>query len=318
MLQQTQVTAVLTHFDNFLSRFPSMESLASSTEDEVLHAWHGLGYYRRALRLREAAKIVISRFNGELPKTAEELCSLPGIGKSTAGAILSCAYGIAAPILDGNVRRVLSRFHAVNGPDDTKVTESKLWQLAEKHTPSTHAAEYTQAIMDLGALVCRRTNPLCSTCPVQAECRAFELDAIDQYPRSTTKVSYVSEHKRPFVILDSQGSCLLQQCNDSGIYARLWENPNLPANTTPQESLRQLNLPVHDVVIHSELSLPKYTISNKKITEHVTVAQYSLQESNIGTPKNMRWYTTDEEDRAGMSVKTVERINLARSFGTYS
>lgn len=311
MLQQTQVSTVASHYDRFLQRFPSIPDLAASAENDVLHAWAGLGYYRRALRLHQAAKHVVERFEGEVPHSLDGLCSLPGIGRSTAGAILSCAFDIAAPILDANVRRILSRFHAVNGPPDTKIPDSHLWNLAIQHTPSCSAARYTQAIMDFGSRQCVRSAPDCASCPLQQRCAAFLNQEVHLFPnRSMAK--QVEVMKRPLVILDVEGSCLLQQLDESGTYARLWDTPTLPEDSSSELVLENLGLPLDCVEIRNCANLEPYRISNQRITEKTTLAQYCVEAAELGATTKACWYKNDTQTPLAMSVKTKKRIDLAK------
>ena len=172
MLQQTQVSTVIPYFERFMASFPSVQHLADAPIDSVLHHWTGLGYYARARNLHRAARRVCDEHAGVFPDTVDSLCTLPGIGRSTAGAIVSIACGGRAPILDGNVKRVLARYHAVDGWPGRADVLKTLWQHAEEHTPRRRVADYTQAIMDLGATVCRRSSPICSECPLSSDCQA--------------------------------------------------------------------------------------------------------------------------------------------------
>jgi A/G-specific adenine glycosylase len=172
MLQQTQVATVIPYFERFMAQFPNVATLARAPLDAVLHHWSGLGYYSRARNLHRAAQRVMAEFAGELPTDLEALQTLPGIGRSTAGAILALTLGKRLPILDGNVRRVLARYFALHGAPGVAVIERQFWALAEACTPQHEVATYTQAIMDLGATVCVRRHPLCGVCPLQAECAA--------------------------------------------------------------------------------------------------------------------------------------------------
>lgn len=318
MLQQTQANTVVSHFSRFVEEFPNIEALASATEDDVLSSWMGLGYYRRALRLREAALQLVEQFGGKLPRTIPELCSLPGIGRSTAGAILSCAYNLPAPILDANVRRVLSRFHAVNGPEESRIPDSKLWQLAESHTPNDDVGSYTQAIMDFGSKQCIQSNPLCDVCPLRGRCIAFRSDSVHLYPKPRKSPQVVEITRRPLVILDSQGACLLKRLGDGGTYSRLWETPDLQPNANVEQTLAQMQLPIETATIYNGGEISPYNVSNQRISESVTVVRYGLQSSVIGTPTGTSWYRNHEETPLGMSVKTQRRIDLARNFGVQS
>jgi A/G-specific adenine glycosylase len=172
MLQQTQVATVIPYYQRFMARFPDLSALAGASLDQVLQHWSGLGYYARARNLHEAARVVAERFRGRFPERIEEVLVLPGIGRSTAGAILSLACGQRHPILDGNVKRVLTRFHAVDGWPGQASVLNRLWALAEVYTPATRVAAYSQAIMDLGATLCTRSRPDCGQCPLAADCEA--------------------------------------------------------------------------------------------------------------------------------------------------
>jgi len=182
MLQQTQVTTVIPYFERFMERFPSVHDLASAAREEVLGYWSGLGYYARARNLHAAAIEVVERFGGEFPQDPEQLQSLRGIGRSTAAAIAAQAFDRRAAILDGNAKRVLARYHAIEGwPGKTAVTK-KLWDCAEQHTPHERVCDYTQAIMDLGAMVCTRRNPACAACPMRTGCIGYARNNPEAYP----------------------------------------------------------------------------------------------------------------------------------------
>jgi len=187
MLQQTQVSTVIPYFTKFINQFPCVHTLAESKLDHVLHLWSGLGYYARARNMHKTAKIIDEKYNGVFPQDINELISLPGIGKSTAGAILAQSFGQRHPILDGNVKRVLSRHYRVKGWYGHRATENKLWSLSEKNTPAQQVADYTQAIMDLGAIVCRRSKPACECCPLRDSCQSFLFEETDKYPEKRAK-----------------------------------------------------------------------------------------------------------------------------------
>ena len=180
MLQQTQVSTVIPYFNTFMQHYPSIELLAQAPIDDVLHHWSGLGYYARARNLHKTAQIIATQ--GYFPDTLEELISLPGIGLSTAGAILSIAFNKSHPILDGNVKRVLARFKAISGWSGHSVVNKQLWGISAELTPEYRVAEYTQAMMDLGATVCTRSKPNCSQCPIQTDCLAKQTETVSILP----------------------------------------------------------------------------------------------------------------------------------------
>ncbi len=230
MLQQTQVSTVIPYFQRFMERFPDVQALAAAPVNDVLALWTGLGYYSRARNLHRTAIIICEQYDGIFPAAVDTLASLPGIGRSTAAAIVSIAHGTPAAILDGNVKRVLARFHAVPGwPGDSPVAKA-LWQYAEQHTPSRRAAEYTQAMMDLGAIVCTRSKPRCDACPLQAHCLARQQDSIAQYPGKKTRKALPVRAVQMLMIRNPAGELLLQQRPPAGLWGGLWCLPEIPAD----------------------------------------------------------------------------------------
>ena len=223
MLQQTQVSTVKGYFNDFIKAFPDIHALASAGEDKVMALWAGLGYYSRARNLHKTAKIVSSRHGGVFPKNESELISLPGIGPSTAGAILSLGSNLRAPILDGNVKRVLTRYHMLDGHYSEAHVMKKLWSLASFHTPSEKNAEYTQAIMDIGATVCTPKNPLCDKCPISRSCEAFINNAQLLFPKKKTKKGPKPEKNIVFLIyLNEKKDVFLMKRPSSGVWGGLW------------------------------------------------------------------------------------------------
>jgi A/G-specific adenine glycosylase len=225
MLQQTQVATVIPYFLRFTERFPDLASLARSETGTVLEYWAGLGYYARARNLHRAAIIVCEQHRGELPAVLAQLAALPGIGRSTAGAILSIAFGVRAPILDGNVKRVLTRFQGIEGwPGDASV-QRRLWQLAQSLTPVQRVGDYTQAMMDLGATVCTRTNPGCDDCPVSGECIALAQGRTAQLPAPKPRKAIPVKTCFVLVLRNGSGEFLLRQRPPAGIWGGLWSLP---------------------------------------------------------------------------------------------
>ncbi len=232
MLQQTQVVTVIPYYQRFMARFPDCAALAAAGEEEVLAHWSGLGYYSRARNLHRAARMIREEYGGEFPHTLEALMALPGIGRSTAGAILSLALGQRHPILDGNVKRVLSRFHALAGWPGKRAVELQLWQHAEAHTPPRHCAEYTQAIMDLGATVCTRKRPRCEACPVNADCQAYLRGGQENFPEPRPRKTLPRRKTVMLVIRNGAGEVLLQKRPPAGIWGGLWSFPECPDSDT--------------------------------------------------------------------------------------
>lgn len=225
MLQQTQVQTVIPYFERFMARFPTVQALADAPTDDVLHHWSGLGYYARARNLQKAARTICEHHDGDFPADIEGLTALAGIGRSTAGAILSLASDIRAPILDGNVKRVLARHDAVEGYPGQSAVAKRLWSLADELTPHHRVADYTQAIMDLGATVCVRSRPLCLACPVSEDCEAKRQGLQDALPTRKPKKA-VPHRSCVFLLLENEaGDVLLEQRPPSGIWGGLWGFP---------------------------------------------------------------------------------------------
>ncbi len=223
MLQQTQVTTVIPYYQRFMKRFPTVTDLARAPIDDVLHLWTGLGYYARARNLHRAAWTIHTDFDGEFPKTFDEVASLPGIGRSTAGAILALSRGERFPILDGNVKRVLARYFGVEGSTAGKSVADRLWNLSDACTPDTQVDVYTQAVMDLGATVCTRHKPLCAYCPLAEGCFAKESGRQGELPTPrTARRARRSREIFMLVAMRQDGSVLLERRPESGIWGGLW------------------------------------------------------------------------------------------------
>lgn len=242
MLQQTTVAAVVPYFERFVARFPGVEALAEADLDEVLHLWSGLGYYARARSLHRAACVVMTDFGGRLPEVPEALTKLPGIGRSTAAAIAAQAFGRRAAILDGNVKRVLARVHRVAGPPSSAATQRTLWDFAESYTPKSRVADYTQAIMDLGATLCRRREPSCPDCPVQDMCGAFAHGDVARFPVRAPRRKRRAERRRFFVLMAPDRTCYVEQRPASGIWGGLWSPPERDADESVPRFLEALGV----------------------------------------------------------------------------
>jgi A/G-specific adenine glycosylase len=229
MLQQTQVVTVIPYFERFVTRFPDLASLAAAELDEVLALWSGLGYYSRARNLHRCAVMCVAAHSGQLPDTFEALSALPGIGRSTAGAMLAQAHGQAHPILDGNVRRVLARYHAIDQWPGAPAVQSRLWALATAHTPERQVCDYTQAIMDLGATVCTRSRPACGQCPLAGGCAARAQGLAGALPIARPRRVIPDRHRYWLLINDEAGRILLERRPPRGIWGGLWSFPEQDA-----------------------------------------------------------------------------------------
>lgn len=228
MLQQTQVVTVIPYFEKFMQSFPDVLALANAHEDDVLHHWSGLGYYARARNLHKAAKQVRDEHAGIFPLLFDDVLALPGVGRSTAGAILAQADGQRHAILDGNVKRVLARFHGIHGWTGQKKVQDELWKFAELHTPAKQLADYTQAIMDLGATLCKRSKPDCGQCPVKVDCTANVTQQVGLLPTPKPKKTLPIKTVRMLLMRNKQQQILLEKRPPTGIWGGLWSLPEMP------------------------------------------------------------------------------------------
>ncbi len=239
MLQQTQVATVIPYFNTFMETFPTVKQLADADIDRVLHLWTGLGYYARARNMHKAAVIIRDEHGGEFPGDIEGITALPGIGRSTAGAILSLSMDRAEPILDGNVKRVLSRYHGIHGWPGKKQVENELWDVATEHTPTKDVATYTQAIMDLGASLCSRTKPDCEHCPFNNECVANREGTQHLLPGKKPKKAIPVKQARFAIVENEAGEVLLERRPPSGIWGGLWGFPQCELEDDLEDWLRE-------------------------------------------------------------------------------
>ena len=225
MLQQTQVRVVVPYFERFIAALPDITALSAAPLDEVLALWSGLGYYARARHLHAAAKVCNELHGGELPRDIAALIALPGIGRSTAGAILAQAWGDRFPILDGNVKRVLARYHGIDGWPGLPSVEKRLWTFADQHLPEARMADYTQAQMDFGATECTRFDPACVVCPLQTGCVALREGRAAELPTSKPRKPLPERTTLVLLARDQDACVLLQRRPPSGVWAALWSLP---------------------------------------------------------------------------------------------
>jgi len=238
MLQQTQVVTVIPYFERFMQRFPTVKDLANASQEEVLSYWAGLGYYARGRNLHKAAQQVVEHYDGTFPSELDDIVGLPGIGRSTAGAISSISLQQRHPILDGNVKRVLSRYFAIAGWPGEKKVENQLWGLADSTTPAELFADYTQAIMDLGATLCKRSKPDCVNCPVKKGCQAYAADEVSKYPFSKPKKEKPVKQSWLLIQQNESAQVLLQKRPQKGIWAGLWSLPEFASYNEVKQSLQ--------------------------------------------------------------------------------
>jgi A/G-specific adenine glycosylase len=314
MLQQTQVKTVIPYFETFVSRYPTVNDLAAAPIDEVLHLWSGLGYYARARNLHKAALLVSNELEGKFPDTLEGLTALPGVGRSTAGAILSIAFKKATPILDGNVKRVLARFYAVEGWPGKSSVEKTLWQYAETHTPVENCHLYTQAIMDLGATLCTRSKPDCEFCPLKPDCRAYAENSTALYPGKKPKKSLPLKAVQMMMVSSGSGELLLQRRPPTGIWGGLWSFPELDIDDDAKDWFES-EFSRSPVTMHTLPSL-KHTFSHYQLDIHPVVFQLETPKaaSQVMEQDDWLWYNVDKPGEVGLAAPVSKLIrNFSRS-----
>ena len=296
MLQQTQVSSVIAYYHRFMERFPSLEDLARAEQDEVLQYWSGLGYYARARNLHQTARLIMQN-GGAFPQSSAALEALPGIGRSTAGAILSIACGQSQAILDGNVKRVLSRFAAVEGwPGDPKVAK-QLWQISEQLTPSDRTAAYTQAMMDLGATVCTRSRPRCHECPLQPHCQAFQQNRVSQLPQSRPKKNHPVKQVMFALCMNAQQQILLIRRPPSGIWGGLW---SLPEYADRQALQTDLQLNYRDWTVLKTWDVQRHTFSHFHLDYTVLLVKVQNPINNVMEAEHRVWYKKQQWPDLGL------------------
>jgi A/G-specific adenine glycosylase len=311
MLQQTQVATAIPYFEAFMARFPGLASLAAAELDEVLHLWSGLGYYARARNLHRAARQIVAEHSGEFPGEFAQVLALPGIGRSTAGAILALARGERHAILDGNVKRVLTRCFAVDEPQDgPAAAEQRLWVLAEDCTPAERAGAYTQAIMDLGATVCTRSRPACLLCPLQPHCRALATGRQSELPRPRRRAKRGRREQWLVLARRAGGALLLEKRPPTGIWGGLWSLPEFPTRahavqwchehlsgaSTPREEP-----PLAHAFSHFDCEFRPLAVRCRGVAARARDAD------------RWRWYDPDEPARVGLPKPVVALIDRNRT-----
>jgi len=316
MLQQTQVTTVIDYYQRFMATFPNVTALANASTDEVLHLWTGLGYYARARNLHKTAGIIAQQYDGQFPTDFEQVLALPGIGKSTAGAILAFSEQQRWPILDGNVKRVLARVYAVEGWYGIKSVEQTFWQLAEQNTPQEHVDVYTQAIMDFGATLCTRSKPNCQACPFSTECQAYLSNRVGEFPFSKPKKAKPVKQTYMLLIKNDEGAVLLKQRPPAGIWGGLWCPPEIDSLNN---ELKVGTFELDGLVIQSETPLTSfrhtfshYHLDITPVPATIAEAQSSYQSNDTATTGesiNHVWYNPDSPAQLGLAAPVKKLLN---------
>lgn len=309
MLQQTQVATVIPYFQRFVERFPTLSSLAQADLDDVLSLWSGLGYYARGRNLHRCAQIITHVYDANFPQDITLLQNLPGIGRSTAGAILSLGFNHAAPILDGNVKRVLTRFHAITGWPGLSAINKQLWSLAEYYTPSQQNAAYTQAMMDLGALVCTRKHAKCEQCPLQNHCLAYNTKTIapEDLPCPKPAKKLPVRHLQMLLLINPQWEILLEKRPPTGIWGGLWSLPEC----SWQENAKIFSKKYYHC--ETEKSYPQSRIRHTFSHFHLEIQPMLLFVKNWRPPlmesNHIVWYNIEKLQEKGLAAPIKKLID---------
>ncbi|MGB5510213.1 MAG: A/G-specific adenine glycosylase [Woeseiaceae bacterium] len=309
MLQQTQVQTVIPYFERFMTSFPSISALADAPRDDVLHHWSGLGYYARARNLHRASIAIRDDHNGQFPDDIDTLLTLPGIGRSTAGAILSLAFGQRQPILDGNVKRVIARHRAIDGWPGKTAVASQLWEIADEYTPPQQSAAYTQAIMDLGATVCTRSKPQCGRCPVRADCQALIGGNVTAYPGRKPKKT------RPLrtttmLLASYDGQVFLERRPEAGIWGGLWSLPEIGTRSVDEWCSDTLNSAAARIETWQPL---RHSFSHFDLDIQPIVVRVDAPLSKVADGDDATWYRLDDAPPGGLAAPVKKLIEQLRS-----
>ncbi|MBK1704132.1 A/G-specific adenine glycosylase [Halochromatium glycolicum] len=313
MLQQTQVAVVVPYFERFMQRFPDVAALAAAEQDEVLHLWSGLGYYARGRNLHRAARIVATEHQGRLPESIETLQQLPGIGRSTAGAILSLACGRPHPILDGNCKRVLARCFAVPGWPGTRAVSDRLWSLAETLTPVERVAAFNQAMMDLGATLCTRSAPACDRCPLAERCAAYAEGCPSAYPAPKPRKQAPLRTVQLLLIRDPEGRIMLERRPPAGVWGGLWTPPELPVSVNPQDwCSERLGLSVEQLEM---LPPRRHTFSHFQLAMQPVLVQLATAPIRVADESGSAWVEPGKPGNLGLPAPIRKLLDELISDG---
>ncbi|NOQ14652.1 MAG: A/G-specific adenine glycosylase [Methyloprofundus sp.] len=295
MLQQTQVVTVIPYFNKFIRQYPDIQTLANAPLDEVLSLWAGLGYYARARNLHKTAGIIDQA--NQFPDSLEGLETLPGIGRSTAGAILSIAFAKSQPILDGNVRRVLARFRAIQGWTGGTQVNKQLWQISTLYTPLVRVADYTQAIMDLGATVCTRSKPSCHECPLQSGCLALQQQRVHELPTPKPSKKIPVKQSVFIIAINKDKQILLEKRAPTGIWGGLWSVPELASDT---ELDTWLQLKSMTLIKQQHLAIRRHTFSHYHLDYQPIVLYVDNLINNVMEAEKGLWYKHQQTENIAL------------------
>ena len=306
MLQQTQVKTVIPYFEAFTLQFENVEALANASEDQVLKLWSGLGYYARGRNLHKAARQVCDEFQGNFPDNMNDMQSLAGVGRSTAAAILSIAFEQSNAILDGNVKRVLTRYHALEGWTGKAVVLKQLWHYAEQATPKSRSRDYTQAMMDLGATLCTRSKPACERCPLQSDCTAYAQGNMMDYPTPKKKKVLPEKHTIMLILQNKQQQVLMQKRPPTGIWGGLWCFPQFET----EQQLQQW-LGVHHIngLTISKMTAFSHVFSHFRLhIQPLILPLESPLKTGVMEGDNIFWYNPRTEFKGGLAAPVTKLL----------
>ncbi|MBQ0719979.1 MAG: A/G-specific adenine glycosylase [Gammaproteobacteria bacterium] len=310
MLQQTQVSTVIPYYQRMTNAYPNVQALAAAPLDEVLHHWTGLGYYARARNLHKTAQTISTEHDGIFPDSVEQLQALPGIGRSTAGAICAIAHHRHCAILDGNVKRVLARHSAIAGWPGKTAVAKQLWDIAESHTPAQRTGDYTQAIMDLGATVCTRSKPACTQCPVSTDCQAFIREETQHYPGKKAPKAIPVRQTLLLIIRNQHNKVLLQQRPPSGIWGGLWSFPECPDETELSNSCERVGVKIHSYQLTDTL---RHTFSHFHL-DYTPVHIRTHGPATRVADSSQRWVNPAAHGEIGLPAPILALLKALRSF----
>lgn len=310
MLQQTQVATAIPYFNQFIQSFPDIHQLASAPIDSVLHLWSGLGYYARARNLHKTA-IIIDNNGSQFPNTLDSLLELPGIGRSTAGAILSIAFNDSHPILDGNVRRVLARFHAISGWTGSTAVNKDLWELSSRYTPKKRCADYTQAIMDMGATVCTRSKPHCAKCPIKTNCAALISNLVSKIPTPKPVKNKPIKHIVFLLLQDEDNKILLQKRPATGIWGGLWSLPEFTSPSAVKSWCQENQFSIKSI---QYIDQQRHSFSHYHLDFTVTIVTTNNPKNKVMEANQSVWYKAEQIKKLGLPapIKKLLQKQLER------
>lgn len=307
MLQQTQVATVIPYYQKFMASFPDIITLANADEDEVLNHWSGLGYYARARNLHKTAKIVRDEYNGDFPAEFDSVLALPGIGRSTAGAVLSLSLGQHHVILDGNVKRVMARLHCIEGWYGHLKVQNELWGVASLHTPEKRVADYNQAIMDLGATLCvRGKNVQCNSCPLHEDCSAYQTNQVSTFPYSKPKKTIPVRKTQMLMICNENNDVYIEKRPPAGIWGGLWSLPQLDEDENLEQWCKT-NIS-HEISDLSSWDEVRHTFSHFHLDITPVLVKVKNHKNIVMEEKATVWYKLGQNQDRGYATPVMKLL----------